>query len=157
MKTRFVDTYANVHDNYRLNGHCVTQYYEYLEFVHEGLEKSSFERFVCFVVVVDVVIVVVVVVFDVGAFWWKSNFNFTISVVIWIIVINHFYQFNSMISPSRLPIIQCCPIWHNTACCGNMNLSNCAEFDNLTLNCSVGTKLSIEGNFPFAHLFIKIF
>ena len=32
-----------------------------------------------------------------------------------------------------------------------MNLSNCAEFDNLTLNCSVGTKLSIAGYFPFAH------
>ena len=39
-----------------------------------------------------------------------------------------------------------CPI----ACLGNMNLSNCAEFDNLTLNCSMGTKLSTAGYFPFA-------
>ena len=33
-----------------------------------------------------------------------------------------------------------------------MNLSNCPEIDNLTLNCYVGAKLSIAGYFRFAHL-----
>ena len=45
----------------------------------------------------------------------------------------------------------------NIACLGNMTLSNCAEFDNITLNCFVGTKFSIAGYFPFAHLFDTIF
>ena len=33
-----------------------------------------------------------------------------------------------------------------------MNLSNSVEFDNLTLNCSVGTKWSVAGCFSFTHL-----
>ena len=35
-------------------------------------------------------------------------------------------------------------------------MSNCSEFNNLTLNCCVGTKLSIAGYLPFAHLFDTI-
>ena len=58
---------------------------------------------------------------------------------------------------AHCPIRQCCPIRHNIACLGNMNLSNCTEFDNLTLNFSVGTKLSRVGYFPFAHLLDSIF
>ena len=38
-----------------------------------------------------------------------------------------------------------------------MNLCNGVKFDNLTLNLSVGTKLSIAECFPFAHSFITIF
>ena len=39
--------------------------------------------------------------------------------------------------PADCQIRQCCPFRHNIACLGNMNLRNCAKFDNLTLNCSV--------------------
>ena len=49
------------------------------------------------------------------------------------------------------------PIWQYSAYSGNMNLSNYVKFDNLTLNFSVGAKLSIAGYFPFAHLFITKF
>ena len=57
-----------------------------------------------------------------------------------------------------LPIRQYCLIRQHIACSGNINLCNYAEFNNLTLNLSVGTKLSIIGGcFPFVHSFITIF
>ena len=57
-------------------------------------------------------------------------------------------------SLDRLPNQEMLPIWQYFAYLGNINLSNCFEFDNLTLNCSVGTKLSKAGYFPFAHYII---
>ena len=60
-----------------------------------------------------------------------------------------------IISPNRLPNQVILPVWQHIACSGNMNL--CVEFDNLILNASMETKLSLAGCFPFAHSFITIF
>ena len=43
------------------------------------------------------------------------------------------------------------------ACSGNMSLCNCVEFDNQTLNLSVGAKLSKVGCFLFAHHHLQYF
>ena len=59
-----------------------------------------------------------------------------------------------------LIIRQHCVFRQHIGCSGKMALCNCVEFDNLTLNFSVGTKLSIAEYFPCpacAHSFITIF
>ena len=53
-------------------------------------------------------------------------------------------------------IRQRCLIRQQIADLGNMNLSNCVEFDNLTLNFSMGTTLSIMGYFPFTCIYYYI-
>ena len=63
---------------------------------------------------------------------------------------------HALSSPGRLPN-QAMLFRHNIAHLGNMNLSNCVEFDNLTLNCSMGTVLSKARYFSFAQLFDTIF
>ena len=52
-------------------------------------------------------------------------------------------------SPEQLPNQALLPTRNNIACSGKKNLSNCVEFDNLT----VETLLLIAGYFPFALFF----